>query len=149
MVAGHGPHFLRGIEIYNGKPIFYSLGNFIFQNETVQRVPPPGYSYYHLGDDSTPGDWGLSRSGGGEFGFAADPVFYRSAVPVVEFEGGRLREIRLYPIDLGFKQPMSQRGRPVLAEGQVAQEILQWLQDVSKPFGTEIAIEGEVGVIRQ
>src|SRR5262249_10222316 len=35
MVAGHGPHFLRGIEIYNGKPIFYSLGNFIFQNETI------------------------------------------------------------------------------------------------------------------
>jgi hypothetical protein len=37
----------------------------------------------------------------------------------------------------------------VLAEGQVAQEILRWLQAVSKPFGTEIAIEGEVGVIRQ
>jgi hypothetical protein len=28
-VVGHGPHVLRGIEFYGGKPIFYSLGNFL------------------------------------------------------------------------------------------------------------------------
>ena len=28
-VVGHGPHVLRGIEFYHGKPIFYSLGNFL------------------------------------------------------------------------------------------------------------------------
>jgi hypothetical protein len=27
-VIGHGPHVLRGVEFYAGKPIFYSLGNF-------------------------------------------------------------------------------------------------------------------------
>ncbi|HSR92884.1 MAG TPA: CapA family protein [Gemmatimonadales bacterium] len=27
-VVGHGPHVLRGVEFYKGKPIFYSLGNF-------------------------------------------------------------------------------------------------------------------------
>ncbi|WP_365937170.1 CapA family protein [Mesorhizobium sp.] len=26
--VGHGPHLLRGIEIYKGRPIFYSLANF-------------------------------------------------------------------------------------------------------------------------
>lgn len=30
--VGHGPHQLRGIEIYNGRPIFYSLGNFIMDD---------------------------------------------------------------------------------------------------------------------
>ena len=30
--AGHGSHFPMGIEIYKGKPIFYSVGNFILQN---------------------------------------------------------------------------------------------------------------------
>ncbi|MFC7556997.1 CapA family protein [Pseudoroseomonas wenyumeiae] len=39
MVVGHGPHLLRGMEIYRGKPIFYSLGNFIGQNELVARLP--------------------------------------------------------------------------------------------------------------
>jgi Bacterial capsule synthesis protein PGA_cap len=28
-VIGHGPHVLRGIEFYRGKPIVYSLGNFL------------------------------------------------------------------------------------------------------------------------
>ena len=35
-----------------------------------------------------------------------------------------------------------------MAEGPVAQEALRWLQDLSKPYGTEITIEGDVGVIR-
>jgi len=29
MVVGHGPHVLRAIECYRGRPIFYSLGNFV------------------------------------------------------------------------------------------------------------------------
>ena len=30
IIIGHHPHVVQGIEIYQGKPIFYSLGNFIF-----------------------------------------------------------------------------------------------------------------------
>ena len=30
MIIGHGPHILKAVEIYRGKPIFYSLGNFCF-----------------------------------------------------------------------------------------------------------------------
>ncbi|MDD5071953.1 MAG: CapA family protein [Patescibacteria group bacterium] len=30
IIIGHHPHVVQGIEIYRGKPIFYSLGNFIF-----------------------------------------------------------------------------------------------------------------------
>ena len=29
-IIGHHPHVTQGVEIYKGKPIFYSLGNFIF-----------------------------------------------------------------------------------------------------------------------
>lgn len=29
-IIGHHPHVVQGLEIYQGKPIFYSLGNFIF-----------------------------------------------------------------------------------------------------------------------
>ncbi len=28
-VVGHGPHVLRGVEFYRGRPVFYSLGNFL------------------------------------------------------------------------------------------------------------------------
>ncbi|HHV29900.1 CapA family protein [Acetivibrio mesophilus] len=34
VILGHHPHQFQGIEIYNGKPIIYSMGNFIFdQND--------------------------------------------------------------------------------------------------------------------
>jgi len=29
-VIGHHPHVIQDEEIYNGSPIFYSLGNFVF-----------------------------------------------------------------------------------------------------------------------
>ena len=30
VVIGHGPHYLLPVEVYNGKPIFYGMGNFSF-----------------------------------------------------------------------------------------------------------------------
>ena len=30
LVMGHGPHVIQGIEVYEGKPVFYSLDNFTF-----------------------------------------------------------------------------------------------------------------------
>jgi len=30
VVVGHGPHFVLPVEVYNGKPIFYGMGNFSF-----------------------------------------------------------------------------------------------------------------------
>ena len=148
LFAGHGPHFLRGIEIYKNRPIFYSLGNFIFQNESVLWLPDEAYRRFNLGYDQTPGDYLDTRSGGGTKAFAGDPVFWQSVVAVCNYANGTLKEIVLHPIDMGHGRPISQRGRPTLAEGPMAQQTLQWLQQVSKPFGTEITIEGDVGVIR-
>lgn len=30
IIIGHHPHVVQGMEVYKGKPIFYSLGNFVF-----------------------------------------------------------------------------------------------------------------------
>ena len=38
-VVGSGTHQVQGIEIYNGCPIFYCLGNFFFENDTVEKLP--------------------------------------------------------------------------------------------------------------
>lgn len=37
LVFGHHPHLLQGIEAYNGKAIFYSLGNFTFARHNGSR----------------------------------------------------------------------------------------------------------------
>ncbi|MPZ48734.1 MAG: hypothetical protein GEU75_05370 [Dehalococcoidia bacterium] len=146
--AGHGPHYLKGIEIYKGAPIFYSLGNFIFQNETVPWVPSEGYRAFGLGDETTPGEFFAARSGSGTRAFPADPVFWRSVIAICDYKAHALQQVRLYPIDLGFGKPVPQRGRPILARGEVARQVLEWLQNASAPYGTEIQIEGDMGVIR-
>jgi len=42
-VIAHHPHVPQGVEIYNGVPIFYSLGNFIFYQETDLYYRKNGY----------------------------------------------------------------------------------------------------------
>ncbi|MBI4339759.1 MAG: CapA family protein [Chloroflexi bacterium] len=145
--VAHGPHHLKGIEIYKGKPIFYSLGNLIFENETVPWVPDEGYRHFDLGYQHTPADFQVARADQDRRGFPADPVYWRSVVPVVNFAGGVLREVRLYPIDLGFQRPIPQRGRPMLAHREHGTETLQWLQKLSEPYGTKINIDHGMGVI--
>ena len=36
IILGHHPHWFQGIEFYNGKPIVYSLGNFIFDQPSPE-----------------------------------------------------------------------------------------------------------------
>ena len=145
---GHGPHEDRGIEIYKGKPILYSLGDFICQNDTVALQPHDNMVAQGLGWEATPSDFYDARSANGTRGQVVEPIRWQSAVAMVKFEGKRLSGMKLYPIDLGFGRPRSQQGRPLLAEGQVSAEVLRRFQTLSKPFGVEVAIDGEVGVVR-
>ncbi len=137
--VGHGPHILRGIEIYKGKPIFYDLGEF-----------------FREWDWSC--DCNLSANGdltqaenvvrGLEGRGVVEPINYESAVALSRFDKGQLQEVRVYPVWGRQDGPLSRRGLPMPAPPEMAQRILQRLQKLSEPFGTRMAIEGNVGVIR-
>jgi hypothetical protein len=55
---------------------------------------------------------------------------------------------RMHPVDLNDTARGGDRGVPRLAGAEVARTILERLQRVSQPFGTRIAIEQGVGMIR-
>ena len=171
---GHGPHLLRGIEVYDGAPMFYSLGDFAMQNETVGRLPADIYERYDLDphtaepadlydarvyqaeeDDPDAGvtegasDAGAER--GERIGFLADDGFWEGVVPVCRFEGERLAAVELHALDLGSDRPRPGRGWPHAAEGERGTRILEGLAELSAPYGTEVGIEeresGVVGVV--
>ena len=146
---GHGPHVLRGIEIYRGKPIFYSLGNFIFQNDLIRKHPQDIYDKVGQGltMGSTPADMYDARSRNDTRGFPSDVAYWESVLGSLEFAGGEFRRATLYPLYLGWDNPRSQRGRPTLAREEIAKRILERLQTLSEPYGTNLRIEGEVGII--
>jgi poly-gamma-glutamate capsule biosynthesis protein CapA/YwtB (metallophosphatase superfamily) len=143
--VGHGPHQLRGIEIYKGKPIFYSLGNFLFEVEKQTPVPLEMYESLQQ-DPSKLTDADLDRFFVRKF--LDSELWYESVVAVSRFDRGRLSEIRLCPIELGFATEDARRGLPRTPPPAIAQEILKRLQKLSKPFHTEITIENNEGVIR-
>ncbi len=148
MFIGHGPHEDRGIEIYKGRPIFYSLGDFICQNDSVLFQPHDNYLRQGLDWEATPADFFDARSANGTRGQVVQAIRWESAVAMTRFDGRRLKEIRLHPVDLGFQRPVYQQGRPLLAEGEVAERVLERFQRRSQPFGTEIKIEGNLGLIQ-
>ena len=47
----------RGIEIYHGKPVSYSLGHFLMENETVELQPWENCNGVGLGNDVLPGEF--------------------------------------------------------------------------------------------
>jgi poly-gamma-glutamate capsule biosynthesis protein CapA/YwtB (metallophosphatase superfamily) len=147
VVVGHGPHFPLGIEIYKERPILYSVGNLIFQNETVGFFPADAYERFDLDLKATPSDFLDARTNGGKKGHPSDPAYWENMFAVCEFNKGRLKEIRIYPIDQGFGRPRPQRGRPVLAEGEVAQRVIERVIRLSRRYGTRVTNRDGVGVI--
>jgi poly-gamma-glutamate synthesis protein (capsule biosynthesis protein) len=150
IVAGHGAHFALGIEVYKGKPIFYSLGNFIFQNDTVPFFPADAYERFDLDLHNTPSDFIDARTNGGKKGHVAHAGFWENIAAQCVFKRGKLSEIRVHPVVQGFGTPTPQRGRPVLAKKSdpTSRKILERMARLSKMYKTDMKIGDNVGVIK-
>jgi poly-gamma-glutamate capsule biosynthesis protein CapA/YwtB (metallophosphatase superfamily) len=121
LFVSHGAPVLQAVEIYNGSPIFYGLGNFLFHvhpNE-VEWSPPE--------------------------------VWQSIVAACRYDSSGSLVGIDLLPVAIGKEgQPIgSATGRlvPVVADGNVARGILQGLAIRSRAFGVEIEISSSCGRI--
>lgn len=105
IVAGHHPHTFQGIELYKGKLIAYSLGNFIFDQKDLKNN--------------------------------------QSIILRVTFNQGGLLKVEIFPIEM-VTFPRS----PKIAEGEMAQEILDRLRIDSSVFGTEFEFSTGKGYLK-
>jgi len=130
IVVMHGAPLLHGIEIYRGRPIFYDLGNFIYNL-------PATLTYI-----DEPMSWESA---------VASVVFQGKSLKSIS-----LRPVVMNTIGEG--QPdvhnpyadnefLHTRGLPAPATGARGGYILQRVADASKPFGTTIVVKGDVGEI--
>jgi poly-gamma-glutamate synthesis protein (capsule biosynthesis protein) len=147
IVVGHGPHYTLGVELYKGKPIFHSLGNFSTQSETVRFLPALSYSRFGLDYNATPADFLDARSECDTKAHPADPLYWESICAVCKFASGNLKQILLYPVDLGYGRPRSQRGRPLLADTENGKKIISRLSRLSKGLGAEIHYRDGCGIV--
>jgi poly-gamma-glutamate synthesis protein (capsule biosynthesis protein) len=122
-VVRNGPHVLGGIEIYKGKPIFYSLGSLFFEFGGTRSYKVPGGMLLRFSD-----------------------AWFQTVVPVVTYRGGEVSEIRLYPVIIESSHAPTD-GRPRPADPAQARRILARLQAMSAAYGTRIQIVNGVGII--
>src|SRR5262249_48389552 len=117
LIVGHGPHRLRGMEIYKGAPIFYSLGNFVYQTDGLDfRAADP----YDAGGGLYTGALGGSSDGRPGIGQLEQPWWWQGALVVATSEKGAISDVKVYPVTLN---PTGQRGGkslPQRAEGEAA-----------------------------
>ena len=150
-VVGHGAHFLRGVEIYKGHPIFYNLGSLLMEFEAGESIiAPEMYKAYGLNADSRPSDLHSARAqdkNGNFIGFNADRRFSKNCLALLDFEGGSLK-FNLLPINLGLnrKRPLD-RGLPVIASAEVGKEIADDLTRMSERYGTKFYYQEHTGLI--
>jgi poly-gamma-glutamate capsule biosynthesis protein CapA/YwtB (metallophosphatase superfamily) len=146
--VAHGPHILRGIEIYKGKPIFYSLGNFIFENETMQFQPAESFDSLGLPSTATVADYFDARSSNDTRGFPVNRPIWESAVVQITFNKDHtLDNLSLVPISLGFKESRSERGRPRLAAAEQSKETIEVIRKLSEPYGTKVSFKNGRGEV--
>jgi poly-gamma-glutamate synthesis protein (capsule biosynthesis protein) len=144
VIMGGGPHSLRGIEIYKGRPVFYGMGVFFIRGE-IKALQETIFRVFPDKDGRPPAPKPPERSvrpGG-------NPAsWYDGVVAAADFDHGKAKTVRLYPLDVGNTYEPSRRGIPHLADAANSRRILEALQKDSAQFHTTISIEDSVGVIR-
>jgi poly-gamma-glutamate capsule biosynthesis protein CapA/YwtB (metallophosphatase superfamily) len=130
VVVMHGAPLLHGVEMYHGRPIFYDLGNFIYNL-------PPTITYI-----DEPMAW--------------ESVVARLEYRGKALRAITLSPIVLNAIGEGqpdMQDPhannefLDTRGLPSVAAGAKARYILERLAALSAPFGTSIEVTGETARI--
>jgi poly-gamma-glutamate synthesis protein (capsule biosynthesis protein) len=130
IIVMHGAPLLHGVEIYHGKPIFYDLGNFIYNL-------PPTLTYI-----DEPMNWESA---------VAYVEFQGKNLQSISFRPIALNYIGEGQPDIHNEYVNNQfidtRGLPTPVTGARAGYILQRLADASKPFGTKMEIKGDTAEI--
>jgi poly-gamma-glutamate capsule biosynthesis protein CapA/YwtB (metallophosphatase superfamily) len=129
IVAMHGAPLLHGVEIYKGKPIFYDLGNFIFN-----MVPTGGLDEPIIFESVVAY---LDYRGKNLQSISFTPiVLNKIGQGPAEVHDGHVNNLFL-----------DTRGLPKAAKGDQARYILERFADACRPFGTTVKVNGETAQI--
>jgi len=143
-VIGTGTHEFKPMEIYNGKPIFYSLGNFCFQSNVLERQPNDmldKFNFPEVSDVQALAMRNKAENFKWTVGLHTQYYNFRTVIPYLEFEDGKLTHVEMKPVELGFDKPRTFKGVPYPANEAVSKEIFETLRELSLPYGTKMKLE--------
>jgi poly-gamma-glutamate synthesis protein (capsule biosynthesis protein) len=116
--VAHGTPLVHGLEIYRGRPIFYGLGNFIFQS-TINQERAVWESFVVRG----------TFEGGKLRALKLRPVLLNAeGEPGVRF--------------------IATRGLPAPLAGAEATALIERFASLSREYGTELQVEGDYAIVK-
>ncbi len=131
IIVMHGIPVLHGVEVYKGRPIFYDLGNFIY------NVPPVDVQL------DEPIYWES---------VIAHAEFRGKTLQSITFQPIAMNKIGQGEPDVRDEHTnnlfLQTRGLPKPVAGEQAGYILQRLADSSRPFGTTVVVKGDMAEIK-
>ena len=136
VVFVHGPHRVGAIELRRGKPILYSLGDFVYETSYIAKFPSETYDTAGLDDEAGVPELLAARRSSRRV--AADRAAFEGVVATLCVSAGKVERIRLHPVDLQFDAEGEGRGRPRVADASLGRQIIETIAKKSKRFGTEI-----------
>lgn len=142
-VFGGGTHQLRPLEIYRGAPIFYSLGDFIYQGMRVHHLPADFMIRYGVDKDAGAWEGLMARSKGGKMGLQAKECNFLTVLPRITLENGKMKSMEMMPLSLGFTREGHLNGLPYHAKGEEGKKIFDILNRLSTPYGTKLSYEND------
>ena len=82
-------------------------------------------------------------------GYFSEPVA-GAVIGLCSFNDQReLVEFKLYPVDVSMtREPRSQSGIPMLAEAGEGKKLVDYMAELSAPFGTSIEYKDGVGLVK-
>lgn len=144
IVAGHGPRQLRGIEVYRGGAILYSLGSFAFERSAVpegaETLFDTEVSAYDVALDA------IQPTAPPRLPTFEEAFWWESALVTAGFTGDTLTTLTVIPLTLEASAA-GDRGIPRLATGEQGQAILGRLDRLSAPYGTVLTLRGDRAVV--
>lgn len=137
IVFVHGKHQVGGVEIFEGRPIFYGLGDFVFQPHLLDRMPAEAFERVGLPFDAPPQDYHDIHGNGGSAGRKA----YEGAVATLVWRDGRPEEIKLIPVDLQYDAEPDITGSPRRGDAVFGERIIRQMAAASRRYGTSIRFD--------
>jgi poly-gamma-glutamate capsule biosynthesis protein CapA/YwtB (metallophosphatase superfamily) len=131
IIVMHGAPLLHGVEIYHGRPIFFDLGNFIFQAPPIDILLDEPINWESV---------------------VAYVEFQGKNLQSIKFRPIAQNKIGQGQADTQDEHTnnlfLQTRGLPTPATGEQAHYILERLADLSRPFGTTVEVKGETAEIK-
>ena len=111
----------------------------MFQETYVEYLPADYLEKYGASPDATAEEGFFARSKGGKVGLQYDEIYYLSFLPKITFDKGKMTDLSMVPIKLGFGAGGEDfDGLPYLAKGKTADRIFELLRSRSAELGTTL-----------